>query len=326
MLKAARDDDVVVGGVHVMPPDFEDPYRSRTPLALFAPGMAPGDRVSTLSTGRGVPSFNAVSPESTPEAFVQTPKFDPIGMMCSPGGRAYGHYFYNVVDPEVVPFIVPKDQPGRTDMAVVVAPGGGHLHLAWEPSGVGPAEWLNSIGVSAFVLKYRVPDFTNKVQVMDVQRAMSLVRHNAADYGVNASRIGFMGSSASGELALRVATTDERLYSRIDDIDDVPYKPDFLILMFPGNSNFMTPELAAKMPTTFLTHAKDDPCVADSMMTSLASLLQKYSSKPFLYHDYEKGRHGWATCEYYPDTLMKMEMCNYKQLAEPFLHEHVLGV
>jgi len=316
-------DDVVVGGVHVMPPDFEDPYRSRSPIPLFADGMVPGKRVSSAAPGFGTPAFNADG--SIPEAFLPTPKGDIVGMMCSPGGHAYGHYFYNVMEPEIVPFMVPEDQPNRTDMAVVVAPGGGHVHLAWEPSGVGPAEWLNSIGVSAFVVKYRVPDSTGQLQLMDLQRAMSLIRSTAVEYGVNASRIGFMGSSASGKLALQLATGDERSYARIDEVDDVSYKPDFLIAMFPGESEFVTPELAAKLPPMFLAHAKDDPCVGDAEIKKLASTVEKFSSKPFLYKDYKHGKHGWDTCEYYPDALMGKEMCTWKQLADSFLRQNVLG-
>mmetsp|Transcript_86427 Transcript_86427/g.201053 ORF Transcript_86427/g.201053 Transcript_86427/m.201053 type:complete len:352 (+) Transcript_86427:36-1091(+) len=316
--------ELVIAGVHVNPANFEDYTRGHEPISLFTPGTVPGKRSSYFSPSLGVPSFNAANPTWTPEAFIHTPRTDPVGMLCSPGGKAYGHYFYNVRDPEVVPFIVPLDQPGRRDVAMVVAPGGGHLHLAWEPSGVGPAEWLNSIGISAFVLKYRVPDFNGAIQQMDLQRAISLARSQAAKYKLNASCIGFLGASASGGLGLRVATSQERLYPTIDDVDNLSFLPDFMFLLFPGDSGFMTPESAARMPPTFLTFAAQDPCVTPVQMHVLVKQMQIYAKKPFAYKEFAEGRHGWATCEYYPSTLMGMELCTWKQHAEAFLKKEVL--
>ena len=123
----------------------------------------------------------------------------------------------------------------NTGVAVLVFPGGGYNVLAWDHEGEQVARWLNSIGVTAAVLKYRVPrregtpkDMPPVQALMDAQRAISLVRSKAAEWGIDAKRIGVLGFSAGGHLAAWSATNfDKRAYDKIDATDDASLPPGF---------------------------------------------------------------------------------------------------
>jgi acetyl esterase/lipase len=123
-----------------------------------------------------------------------------------------------------------------TGAAVVVCPGGGHRILAMDLEGSEVAAWLNAQGVTAFVLKYRVPARDPgprwRAAVDDAQRAMSVVRSRATSFGVDPSRIGMLGFSAGGETAGLTALLPERQYTPVDAVDQVPYRPDFVILAY----------------------------------------------------------------------------------------------
>ena len=116
---------------------------------------------------------------------------------------------------------------------VVILPGGGYAQLGWNKEGTEVAEWLNSLGFSAAVLLYRVPQ-QRDAALCDVQRAIGLLRRDAAKYGIDAGRVGVMGFSAGANLAIRVATNwRRRLYARIDDADDYSCRPDFQMPIYP---------------------------------------------------------------------------------------------
>jgi acetyl esterase/lipase len=121
--------------------------------------------------------------------------------------------------------------------AAIIAPGGGYTHLAWDKEGVDIAKWLNSLGVSAFVLKYRMPgDFPGKswIALADAQRALRTVRKNAAACGINTARIGVIGFSAGGHLASTLETRPNAETSPATDaIDAVDAQPSFGVLMYP---------------------------------------------------------------------------------------------
>mmetsp|Transcript_92389 Transcript_92389/g.198026 ORF Transcript_92389/g.198026 Transcript_92389/m.198026 type:complete len:348 (+) Transcript_92389:71-1114(+) len=306
----------------LMPPDYEDYTRGRTPLTLFPKNAIPGLRVPMGAPGPGLPSY---SPGISTEVFMDAKPTDPTGHQCAPGGDAAGHYFYNVDNPDVVPYVLDKNDPSNTGAAVVVAPGGGNIHLAWEPEGISLAEWLNTIGVSAFVLKYRVPDFTGKLQLMDAQRAMSLVRSKAEEYGIDPKRIGLMGSSAGGSLALAVQNSAGRAYDAIDVVDEVSYKPDFLILNYPGTDPLrdLVTENVRNMPPTTFGYAEDDPCIPSLLQHLLQNMMESHSTSPHLIMDFPEGRHGWDSCDYYPQ-LRGMEVCGWKNRVETFLKENYI--
>ena len=146
----------------------------------------------------------------------------------------------NVSHPTLTVYRPAKDKD--TGAVVVIAPGGGYTNLAWAKEGVEPAEWLNSIGVTGVVLKYRVPRRPDNPKgeppvqaLMDAQRSISLVRSKAKEWGIDPNRIGMLGFSAGGHLTAWAATNfDKRAYEPIDDVDKVGCRPDFGVCIYPG--------------------------------------------------------------------------------------------
>ncbi|UKT62974.1 alpha/beta hydrolase [Pedobacter mucosus] len=143
---------------------------------------------------------------------------------------------YRVATPGMYAFF-PSNQDNK-GAAVVICPGGGYERLAYVISGTQLAKWFNSIGISAFVLNYRLPNDLNlkerdKAPLQDAQRAIKYIRQNASKWGIKPDKIGIQGSSAGGHLASMAGTftTD---YSVINDsLDKVSYRPDFMILVSP---------------------------------------------------------------------------------------------
>eukprot|EP00408_Alexandrium_pacificum_P068637 CAMPEP_0171171824 /NCGR_PEP_ID=MMETSP0790-20130122/9410_1 /TAXON_ID=2925 /ORGANISM="Alexandrium catenella, Strain OF101" /LENGTH=369 /DNA_ID=CAMNT_0011636677 /DNA_START=62 /DNA_END=1171 /DNA_ORIENTATION=- len=315
----------IPGTVVPMPSDYEDYTRGHKPWRLFE-GDAPGERFAAPQPGPGLPTFDPRERENSKEVFMDASPKDVIGAKCAPGGDAAGHYFYNVWDPEVVPYIVPKSSRNFKPVSVVVAPGGGNIHLAWEAEGIAAAEWLNSIGVSAFVLKYRVPHNSSEVRIMDGQRAVILVRSKAKEYGLDPNKVGFMGSSAGGSLAVEVGMKTKVTYNETDSLDgQTSPHPNFLLLLYPGLSlNDFKKEGLELLPKVFLAYARDDPC-CPAFITSILGKMAKVSSKEAVnVHEFPHGKHGWGSCDYYPQ-LKGLDNCNWHALAEDFLNEHVFG-
>lgn len=193
-----------------------------------------------------------------------------------------------------------------TGAAVVVCPGGGHRILAMDLEGSEVAAWLNAQGVTAFVLKYRVPAREPgprwRVAVDDAQRAMSLVRSRAASFGVDPSRIGILGFSAGGETAGLTALLPERQYAPVDAVDQVPYRPDFVILAYAagmatqdGTGLREYVRVTKDTPPMFLVHAQDDFVpVQNSVLLFLAL---KAAGVPSELHVYAAGGHGYGLRE-----------------------------
>src|SRR5260370_29248075 len=126
-------------------------------------------------------------------------------LLWGPGGRPAAQGNEDIDQPSIAPYSVPA---GRgTGAAVVVCPGGGYSHLAMDHEGDQIAKWLNSLGVSAFVLKYRLgPKYRHPAELSDAQRAIRTIRYKAAEYRVSPDRIGIMGFSAGGHLASTAGT------------------------------------------------------------------------------------------------------------------------
>ena len=123
--------------------------------------------------------------------------------------------------------------------AVVICPGGGYSILAWDLEGTEVAQWLNGIGVTALVLKYRVPRRKNRPKheapLQDAQRALGLTRHNAKAWGIDPKRIGILGFSAGGHLAATAMTNfQKRIYPAVDAAEQASCRPDFAILVYPA--------------------------------------------------------------------------------------------
>jgi acetyl esterase/lipase len=161
----------------------------------------------------------------------------------------------------------------NTGTAMVICPGGGYWDLYWELEGEEVAAWLNEQGLTGIILKYRCPRRSGEAEdepalgpQMDAQRSIRLVRSRAAEWRINPSRIGMVGFSAGGHLALATATGfANRTYEPIDAVDKVSCRPDFAVLCYPGylkakDKDEIRPaiRIPAGTPPIFLAHATDD--------------------------------------------------------------------
>lgn len=209
----------------------------------------------------------------------------------------------NVTRPTIT---VPRpEQPNGT--AVLIAPGGGYNILAWDKEGEEVARWLNSLGVTGIVLKYRVPRRPDQPKdqppvgaLQDAQRAMSLIRGKAAEWGLNPKRIGMLGFSAGGHLTAWTATNfHDRAYEPVDEIDRLSSRPDFAVLIYPGGvvkpgADHLSPEIhvTSETPPCFFAHAGDDRVSPENSV--LMYLALKRAQVPAELHIYATGGHGFG--------------------------------
>ncbi len=190
--------------------------------------------------------------------------------------------------------------------SVLVCPGGGYGILALEHEGTQVCEWLNSLGVTAILIKYRVPVRLNTPgfePLQDTQRAVGLVRHHAQEWGLNPHRVGILGFSAGGHLAVMTALhPNERSYSVNPALDTEDATPDFLIPIYPAylvskeNPFELLPtvNVTAKAPPICLVHAHDDEGVTSSSASALLYLEYKKLGIPGELHIYHTGGHGFG--------------------------------
>src|SRR5947209_9899251 len=177
----------------------------------------------------------------------------------------------NVTKPTITIYRPAKDKD--TGAAMLICPGGGYWNLYWELEGEEVAAWANSLGMTGIILKYRVPRRPGEPErepakrpLQDAQRAVSLVRAKANDWGIDPKRIGIGGFSAGGHLAIATATSfEKRTYEPIDDIDKISCRPDFAVVVYPGylkpkDKDELSPGLRvpAETPPVFLAHGGAD--------------------------------------------------------------------
>lgn len=211
----------------------------------------------------------------------------------------------NVTRPTLTVFRPEKDKD--TGAAVVIAPGGGYHILAWDLEGEEVARWLNSLGVTGIILKYRVPrrpgdpkDDPPRQALMDAQRGLSLVRSRAKEWGLDPKRIGMLGFSAGGHLTAWASTNfDRRAYEPADAVDKVSCRPDFAVLVYPAylvkkDADELRPDIrvSKSTPQTFLAHAGDDP--VDARNSVVLYLALKKAKVPAELHVYSSGGHGFG--------------------------------
>ncbi|NND96894.1 MAG: prolyl oligopeptidase family serine peptidase [Pirellulaceae bacterium] len=228
----------------------------------------------------------------------------------------------NVAKPELHSY--PAGGDHVSDTTIVICPGGGYSILAWDLEGTEIAEWLQQIGVSSVVLKYRVPtrDEGEKwlAPVQDIQRTISLLRNGAVD-GIPGKRIGVLGFSAGGNAAARSATAKKRYYEAVDESDEANYLPDFAVLIYPAwlvHENEPTKlideiEVTDSTPPMFFAHARDDRVTCMSSVT-LFSELQKRNIAASL-HVFGGGGHGFGARE------NSMAEDNWPMLCEAWMRE-----
>ncbi len=220
--------------------------------------------------------------------------------------------------PSLKPFILEGDEKRA---AIVICPGGGYVTKAWH-EGVPVAQWLNSIGIHAFVLNYRVAPYRHPYPFMDACRAIRYVRFNADMWNVDPEKIGILGFSAGGHLAAMVGTHFMDSYVEAKDkIDEISCRPDLMVLAYPVISfgeythegskyNLLGEDLDCESlvyfsheknvtdstPPTFIWHTADDESVP-VQNSILFSMALKEKDIPFELHIYPSGPHGMGLAD-----------------------------
>ena len=207
----------------------------------------------------------------------------------------------NVSRPTLTAYLPPLEK--RNGTSVVICPGGGFNILAWNKEGLEVAEWFNSIGVSAFVLKYRTPTAKRETPwlapAQDVQRTIRHLRTRAAEWSLVPDRIGLMGFSAGGSAAANAAIKSEtRLYDKIDATDEASCRPDFVMLVYPAYLVDPQGQLKSDLtvtnetPPMFLAHAFNDGVTCESSVQLFLAL--KKAGVASELHVYSTGGHGFG--------------------------------
>ncbi|MGP1420692.1 MAG: alpha/beta hydrolase [Tannerella sp.] len=207
----------------------------------------------------------------------------------------------NVSDPTIA--IYQPSEELASGSAMIVCPGGGYDILAYDLEGDEVCLWLNELGITAVLLKYRVPRREGRPKheapLQDLQRAISYVRANASELNVDANRIGVMGFSAGAHLAVMASTSfNKRTYLANNVIDKVSCRPNFCLLIYPayldGEHFGLAPEIqiAPKTPPTMLIQTEDDRSFINSSLFYYYAL--KEANIPVWMHLYGKGGHGYG--------------------------------
>jgi acetyl esterase/lipase len=212
----------------------------------------------------------------------------------------------DVAKPTLTIYRPAKDQD--TGTTVLICPGGGYWNLYWQLEGEEVAVWLNKLGVTGILLKYRVPRHPDEPKgeparrpLQDAQRAVSLVRSKAREWGINPQRIGMVGFSAGGHLAIATATSfEKRTYEPIDEVDKISCRPDFAILAYPGylkakDKDELAPGLRipTDTPPIFLAHGGDD-LISPPQHSVLMYLALKQAGVPAELHVYATAAHDFG--------------------------------
>ena len=221
-----------------------------------------------------------------------------------------------IQEAELFAFLPAKEE--RKKMAIIIIPGGGYHHLTYDLGGYSYAKWLNTLGISAFVLNYRLPTSPDLKQreigpLQDIQAAIKLIRKNAAQYGISPNQIGVLGTSAGGHLAAMASNLNDVTELK-GDWESISTIPDFAILVSPvidlgefahkGSRMNLLGENASsekikeysmqnrvteKTPTTILFHAQNDPAVPviNSILYYEAMLKNKVKGAMFIFPEGE---------------------------------------
>jgi acetyl esterase/lipase len=213
----------------------------------------------------------------------------------------------------------------NTGAAVVVFPGGGYNILAIDLEGTEVCDWLNKVGVTCLLLKYRVPNTgpypKSPAALQDAQRGIGLAREHAAEWGIDPHRIGVLGFSAGGHLAAAISTHfDKRLYDPVDAADSLSCRPDFAVVIYPGylalaDKNFApNPDInpTADTPPTFIVQAEDDPVHVENALVYMQQL--KNAKVPAELHIYAQGGHGYGL------RRTALPVTTWPQSVETWLH------
>lgn len=213
----------------------------------------------------------------------------------------------------------------NTAPAVVVFPGGGYQILAIDLEGTEVCDWLNGIGVTCVLVKYRVPNTgpypKSPAALEDAQRAVGLVREHAAEWHIDPHRVGVLGFSAGAHLAAALSTHyEQRLYTPVDAADKESCRPDFAVIVYPGYLAIADKGMAANAeihptadtPPTFIVQAEDDPVHVENAVVYFMQL--KTAKVPAELHIFAQGGHGYGL------RRTALPVTAWPQLAETWLH------
>jgi len=274
---------IAVALISAMPPELRaqatawPPEASHTTLLVW-PHDAPG-----------------AVPVSGPEADVTTSKDNIVA----------GKRVIRLANVSVPTLTLYQPKAANTGAAVVIFPGGGYQRLAIDLEGTEVCDWLNSVGITCVILKYRVPNTgpypKSAAALQDAQRALGIVRAHAVEWHIDPKRIGVLGFSAGAHLAAALSTHfDQRLYDPIDDSDKWSCRPDFAVVVYPGylalaEQNFaLNPDIhpTEKTPPSFIVQTEDDPVNVENSTVYFLAL--KNAKVPAELHLYVQGGHGYG--------------------------------
>src|SRR4051794_7800882 len=238
-------------------------------LVLVLCFAAPVSALAPAPAAEAIPLWPGVAPGDKGDVGEEkdTTKPDPNVPPDSPN---YVIRLGNVSKPTISVYKPPADKD--TGAAVVVCPGGGYSILAMNLEGTEVCKWLNSVGVTGVLLKYRVPARKglerHAAALQDVQRAIGMVRHRAGEWGIDPRKIGVLGFSAGGHLAAAVSNNfAERTYPEVDDVDKESCRPEFTVLVYPAyltredDRSKLAPEIRVTKdtPPALIVMTQDDP-------------------------------------------------------------------
>lgn len=237
-----------------------------------------------------------------PEKVVMSPSLDRKQVEVTESTRMVT----GVTRPCIAVYRAPAER--NTGTAMIICPGGGYWNLYWQLEGEEVAAWLNSIGVTGIILKYRVPRGPDEPKtepawrpLLDAQRAVSLVRSKSREWGIDPKRIGIGGFSAGGHLALSTAIRfTKRSYEAADDVDRVSCRPDFVVAAYSGYLKAKEKlELASGLqapsgaPPAFLVHGGED-IISSPEHSVLMYLAFKQAGVPAELHVYAGAAHDFG--------------------------------
>jgi acetyl esterase/lipase len=210
----------------------------------------------------------------------------------------------NVSEPSITYYL--SDSAKATGATVLVCPGGAYNILAIEHEGEDVCKWLNEIGVHAVLLKYRVPRRKNRephaAPLQDAQRAIGLVRQAGKSWDIPLTKLGILGFSAGGNLAVMTATSfNHRTYEKVDGADDLSCRPDFAMPIYPAylldgkSTDKLAPHIQInnQCPPFFFAHTADDHILAEGSIQIFLEL-EKLGVKGNELHVYPFGGHGYG--------------------------------
>jgi acetyl esterase/lipase len=301
---------------HVTSVKRQYPFTVRTFLTLLAACLCVAGPLSAQQVT--MPLWPQGVPEVTK---MPAPEHDSTGPN---GALVAGRPVIRLTDVSEPTLSVYKPEGQNTGVAVLVFPGGGYGVLAYDLEGTEACTWLNSIGVTCVLVKYRVPYGGHYPQRLedfeDAQRAMRITREHAAEWKINPHRIGVLGFSAGAHLAVVLSIhAEQKTYTPVDPADALEAKPNFALIIYPGyladaptltkTADGIDPD--ATTPPTFLVQAENDGVHVENALVYFQAL--KAVKVPAELHIFDQGGHGYGLRPTY------MPITHWPALAETWL-------